>query len=80
MKSMKLIMENFRKTMNEAWPGTPEQQSSWGNDPKPYVDKRGPSGEADSKRQELIDSAATKVAKEIVSTLGGRNSSRGLPT
>ena len=71
---MKLIMENFRKTMNEAWPGTPEQQSSWGKDPKPYVDMREPQQtepEMDPRRQELVKRAADVVAKEIVSSFGG---------
>jgi len=71
MKSMKLIMENFRKTMNEAWPGAPEQQSSWGNDPKPYVDTREPSEEVDPKKQELIQRAAARVAEEILDSFKG---------
>lgn len=29
MKNMKLIMENFRKTMKEAWPGTEEPKAPW---------------------------------------------------
>jgi len=71
MKSMKLIMENFRKTMNEAWPGTPEQQAPWGKDPKPYVDTREPGEEVDPKKQELIQRASDVVAKEIVNSFGG---------
>ena len=68
---MKLIMENFRKTMSEAWPGTPEQQAPWGKDPKPYVDTREPAEEVDPRRQELIQRASDVVAKEIVSDFGG---------
>jgi len=71
MKSMKLIMENFRKTMNEAWPGTPEQQSSWGNDPKPYVDTREPGEEVDPRRLEIVKRAAAIVAKELVDSFKG---------
>ena len=33
MKNMKLIMENFRKTMKEAWPGTEEPKASWSGKP-----------------------------------------------
>jgi len=34
MKNMKLIMENFRKTMNEAWPGSPETKAPWTGKPQ----------------------------------------------
>lgn len=30
---MKLIMENFRKTMSEAWPGTEEPKAPWTGKP-----------------------------------------------
>ena len=29
MKNMKLIMENFRKTMKEGWPGEPQARAPW---------------------------------------------------
>jgi hypothetical protein len=33
MNKMKIIMENFRKTMKEAWPGTEEPKAPWTGKP-----------------------------------------------
>ena len=74
MKSMKLIMENFRKTMKEAQFGDPDFTPG----PNPYFDyDKGrpksdpPADDMAMKKQELIDAAAATVAKEIVSSFGG---------
>ena len=66
MKSMKLIMENFRKTMNEAWPGTPEPQAPWGKDPKPYVDMRGPQQTEPEIETSVEDKAKAAAVKDIM--------------
>jgi len=39
MKNMKLIMENFRKTMKEGWPGTEEPKAPWTGKPQKNWDK-----------------------------------------
>lgn len=74
MKSMKLIMENFRKTMKEAQFGDPNFVP--GPNPHFDYDKNQPKSDPESdamamKKQELIDAAAATVAKEIVSSFGG---------
>ena len=74
MKSMKLIMENFRKTMKEAQFGDPDFTPG----PNPYFDydkgqpKSDPEADAMAKKkEEMINSAAATVAKEILSSFGG---------
>ena len=74
MKSMKLIMENFRKTMKEAQFGDPDFTPG----PNPYFDydkgqpKSDPEADAMAKKkEEIIQRAAVVVAKEIVHDAGG---------
>jgi len=78
MKSMKLIMENFRKTMKEAQFGEP----GFTPGPNPYFDyeknqpKSTPEQDAKAamakKKQEMIDAAAPRVAQEIVDSFNGQ--------
>lgn len=74
MKSMKLIMENFRKTMKEAQFGEP----GFTPGPNPYFDydkgqpKSDPEADAMAKKKkEMINSAAARVAKEILHSFRG---------
>ena len=71
---MKLIMENFRKTMKEAQFGDPDFTPG----PNPYFDydkgrpKSDPKADAMAKKkEEMINSAAARVAKEILDSFDG---------
>lgn len=77
MKSMKLIMENFRKTMKEAQFGEPGFTPA----PNPYFDydkgqpKSSPEQDAkaamEKKMQGMIDTAAARVAEEFLNSFDG---------
>jgi len=61
MKNMKLIMENFRKTMKEAWPGTEEPKAPWTG--KPNHD-----WSAEIERKKMFDAKET-IKRNVAATV-----------
>jgi len=65
MKNMKLIMENFRKTMKEAWPGTEEPKASWSGKPQKNWSKEiGVHNAANAARKEAMRLAVADIERQ----------------
>jgi hypothetical protein len=78
MKNMKLIMENFRKSMKEGWPGEPKVEVPWANaDKEANAEKMGAwmqRSKESREKTEVLERAAASAVKEILHDFQGKYS------